>query len=346
MSLTLNEIRGQYLALEKTVALLDEKQAALKAWFSQSRPASLVFVGCGSSFSLSKGFCSIASLRTDIPAYALAGGDLWLNCEAYRRMLKDALVISVSRSGETSELVNACKAVAALGLGARFLSIVCAEGTPMEALSDFTLCMPWAFDESVCQTRCVSNLYAMGAMVLGCLFGDPSIREGMAKMAAHGPDYLARIDARAQALAAKDWDHGVVLADGEIDGIAEEAALTFKEICQQNSNYYHVLDVRHGPMVMIRKNTLVFVAVKSPACKYEAQLVADLVATGATVVCYAARGVDIPGALCVPLEADVGSVAFGLGLVALCQLTTYYKSLVVGCDPDHPDGLDPWIKIN
>ncbi len=97
MSLTLNEIRGQYLALEKTVALLDEKQAALKAWFSQSRPASLVFVGCGSSFSLSKGFCSIASLRTDIPAYALAGGDLWLNCEVYRRMLTRASSPSSAR---------------------------------------------------------------------------------------------------------------------------------------------------------------------------------------------------------------------------------------------------------
>lgn len=346
MSLTLNEIRGQYLAMQKTIALMDEKQTELKVWFSESRPASIVFVGCGSSFSLSRGFRSIASLRTDIPVYALAGGDLWLNCGDYARMLKDALVVSVSRSGETSELVNACKAVAALGLGTRFLSIICAENTPMEAISDFTLRMPWAFDESVCQTRCVSNLYAMGAMVVGCLFGDPSIREGVAKMAECGPDYLNRIETVAKQLAAKDWDHGVVLADGEIDGIAEEAALTFKEICQQNSNYYHVLDVRHGPMVMIRDRTLVFAAVKSPACKYEAQLVRDLVATGATVVCYAAHDVDIPGALCVPLGADVGSVAFGLGLVALCQLTTYFKSLVVGCDPDHPDGLDPWIRIN
>ena len=346
MSLTLNEIRGQYQALKSTIALMDEKQTALKEWFSHNRPAALVFVGCGSSFSLSCAFRSIASLRTGIPAYALAGGDLWLNTESYARLLKDALLVSVSRSGETSELVNACKAVAALNFGTRFLSIICAEGTPLEAISDFTLCMPWAFDESVCQTRCVSNLFAMGAMVLGCMFDDPSIRSGMAKMAECGPAYLERIDAQAQALAAKDWDHGVVLADGQIDGIAEEAALTFKEICQQNSNYYHLLDVRHGPMVMIRNRTLVVAAVKSPVCKYEAQLVQDLVDNGATVVCYTMNDVDLPGTICVSLRADVGPVAYGLGLVALCQLTTYYKSLVVGCDPDHPDGLDPWIKIN
>ena len=346
MSLTLSEIRGQYEALEKTVALLDENAAALRALVAERRPASIVFTGCGSSYSLSCAFRTIASLRTDIPVYAVAAGDLWLNHERYARMLKDALVVSVSRSGETSELINACRVVAGMALGARFLSIICAEGTPLEALSDFSLRMPWAFDASVCQTRCVSNIFAMGAMVVGCLSGDGSIREGMAKMAAAGPEYMARIDGLARALADGDWDHGVVLADGEIDGLAEEGALAFKEICQQNSNYYHLLDVRHGPMVMIRKNTLVIAAVKSPADKYEMQLVRDLIDTGAAVVCYSMGELEVPGATCVALGTEVGSVAYGLGLVALCQLTTYYKSLNVGCDPDHPSGLDAWIKID
>ena len=345
MSLTLTEIRGQYQALARTIALLDESEAELRAFVNEVKPASIVFTGCGSSYSLSCAFRTIASLRTATPVYALAGGDLWLNTQRYARLLKGALVVSVSRSGETSELVSACKAAAGLGVGARFLSIVCANDTPLEAISDFTLRMPWAFDESVCQTRCVSNLYAMGAMVVGAITGDAAIREGMAKMAQSGPAYLERIDAVAQKLADGDWDHGVVLADGEIDGIAEEAALTFKEICQQNSNYYHLLDVRHGPMVMIGARTLVIAAVTSPANGYEMQLVADLAATGANVVCYAMDAIDAPGALCVPLGCDVGSVAWGLGLVALCQLTTYYKSLRVGCDPDHPTGLEPWIRI-
>lgn len=346
MSLTMTEIRSQYQALARTISLLEENEAAIAAFAKDAAPASIVFTGCGSSYQLSCAFRTIASLRTAVPVYAVAAGDLWLNAPVYERLLKGALVVAVSRSGETSELVNACKAVAAMGAGARFLSIICANDTPLEAVSDFTLRMPWAFDESVCQTRCVTNLYAMGAMVVGAMTGDDSIRAGMAKMAQCGPAYLDRVDAVARELAAGDWDHGVVLADGEIDGIAEEAALTFKEICQQNSNCYHLLDVRHGPMVMIGARTLVVAAVHAPANRYEMQLVQDLAATGARVVCYAAEAVDAPGALCVPLGCDVGSVAFGLGLVALCQLTTYYKSLRVGCDPDHPSGLDAWIKID
>ena len=345
MSLTLSEIRGQYEALDQTISLVNSVQSDIQDLFRRARPASIIFTGCGSSYSLSCSFRSIASLRTDIPVYALASGDLWLHCSRYTRLLKDALIVSVSRSGETSELVNACKTIRDSEPGVRILSVICAEGTPLERLSDVAVRIPWAFDSSVCQTRSVSCMYAAGAMIIGCLFDDPSIRAGMIKMSELGPDYLKRIDSIARDLASLEWDHGVVLADGEIDGIAEEAALTFKEICRRNSNYYHLLDVRHGPVTIIGRNTLVVAAVQSPACRYEIQLIEDLTATGVSVVCYSSAGTDVPGTVSVALGEEVGSVAFGLGLVAICQLTTYYKSLLVGCDPDHPEGLTAWIKI-
>lgn len=346
MKLTLREIYAQYDALERTIALIDEKRGELVDTVRGMDPKAVVFTGCGSSYSLSCSFRSIASMRTRIPVYAVAAGDLWLNCERYRSMLSDALVISVSRSGQTSEVIKAYQSVAKLGVGTRFLSIICAENTPLETLSDMTLRMPWAFDESVCQTRCVSNLYAMGAMVVDALFGDGSIRESMSRVAAAGPDYLKRVDPIARSIAEMGWDHVVVLADGEVDGLAEEGALAYKEISQLNSNYYHLLDVRHGPMVLIREKTLVIACVKSPACSYEMALVDDLLRQGATAVCYSQMPLEKKDAVCVDFGREVGEVAGGLGLVALCQLISYYKSQVVGCDPDHPDGLRPWIEIH
>lgn len=345
MKLTLREIYGQYDALQKTIDLLDREQTRLKAMVEGFKPEAIVFTGCGSSYSLSCSFRTIASMRTRMPVYAVASGDLWLNCKRYGSMLRNALVISVSRSGRTSEVINAYKTIQEMNLGTHYLSIVCAEGTPLEELSDITLKMPWAFDESVCQTRCVSNLYAMGAMVVGALTGDSEIREGMVRMAECGPKYLEKYDGLLRQIAEMDWDHAVVLADGEIDGLAEEGALAYKEISQLNSNYYHLLDVRHGPMVLIGKKTLVLVSVKSPACPYEMALVDDLIARGATVVCYSEAPLNKDGATCIALGQNVGYVAGGLGLVALCQLISYYKSFVVGCDPDRPDGLSPWIKI-
>lgn len=345
MKLTLKEIFAQYDALKKTIDLLDANCEALKEYVARINPRAIVFTGCGSSYSLSCSFRSIASLRTELPVYAVASGDLWLNCEKYAPMLKDALVVTVSRSGQTSEVLNAFKAVNALNVNAHYLAIACVVDSPLKELCGFTLEMPWAFDESVCQTRCVSNMYSMGAMVIGALFGDDSIREGIRKVAECGPAYLEKTKDTAKALAELDWDHAVVLADGEIDGLAEEAALTYKEISQLNSNYYHVLDVRHGPMVLVGKKTLLIAAVKAPTCPYEMALVDDAIAHGAYTVCYSATEIEKEGATCVNLGAEVGSVAYGLGLVALCQMISYFKSQVVGCDPDQPDGLSPWIKI-
>lgn len=345
MKLTLKEIFAQYDALKQTIDLFDANCEALKKYIAEVNPRAIVFTGCGSSYSLSCSFRSIASLRTQLPVYAVASGDLWLNCEKYAPILKDALVITVSRSGQTSEVLNAFKAVNELNVNTKYLAIACVVDSPLKAMCGFTLEMPWAFDESVCQTRCVSNMYSMGALVIGAMSGDASIREGLLKAVEYGPAYLEKTKDTAKALAELDWDHAVVLADGEIDGLAEEAALTYKEISQLNSNYYHVLDVRHGPMVLVGKKTLLIAAVKSPVNKYEMALVDDSISHGAYTVCYSATEIEKEGATCVNFGADCGSVAFGLGLVALCQMISYFKSQVVGCDPDAPDGLSPWIKI-
>lgn len=80
----------------------------------------------------------------------------------------------------------------------------------MEELSDKTLCIPWAFDESVCQTRCVSNRYAAGAMLIGELSGDDEVRAGFEVLTRSGNSYLERIEPELRDIAAKDWDHAIV----------------------------------------------------------------------------------------------------------------------------------------
>ncbi len=345
MGFTLREIMDQYNALEKTIDRMRSHYRDIQQFFGETRPKKIIFTGCGSSFSLSCSMRSIASTRLDMPVYALAAGDLWLNCEAYKPLVEGALVISLSRSGRTSEVINAYNAMKAVSGDVRFLSILCAEETPIEALSDMSICLPWAFDQSVCQTRCVSNLYAAGALLIGAIAGDGSIERGIQRVAALGDAYLDHNDGRIQALARKKWDSAVVLGDGPADGLAEEGALAFKEISQLPSNYHHLLDVRHGPIVLIGGNTLVIAMVKSPACQHEMALIQDLVKKGAQVVVYSNLPLEVPGAESYSLGEEVGCVAGGLGLVALCQLITYHKAHEVGCDPDLPDGLDPWIEI-
>ena len=345
MSRTREEIFGQYAALEQTLALSQRNRGIFERLLEQTAPKSIVFMGCGSSYSLSCSFRSIASLRARIPVYAFAAGDLWLHSARCRLALTDALVISVSRSGRTSELINACRAIREMNVGARLVSVVCAEDTPLEEMSLLTVKMPWAFDDSVCQTRCVSNLYAMGALIIGDLFHDGELRDGLTRVAQLGPDYLNRCDGPARRLAEADWDHAVVLADGEIDGLAEEGALAFKEICRVNSNCYHVLDVRHGPIVLIRERTLVLAAFNAPVSAYERALLAEIRSGGALLAVCSDEPVQVDGAVNFALGAKVAPAAAGLGLAAVCQLISCARAEAAGFDPDAPEGLKPWVDL-
>lgn len=345
MSITLTEIKDQYRSLKKTAAILAQQSSALKEFYQAFSPRAIVFTGCGSSYMLSCSMRSIASTRFDIPVYALASGDLWLNCESYRPMLRNALIVSLSRSGCTSEVINAYHAVKALNVGAKFLSIVCADDTPIEKISDYTLAMPWNFDKSVCQTRCVSNLYAAGAMTIGEMSGDASIRAGFEALASDGDAYLDRIEPQLREIAVRGWTHGVVLTDGPFDGLAEEGALAFKEISQLPSNYYHLLDVRHGPIVLFNAETLVIIRLNNGTHEQELALVRDVVKKGSLVLTVTDEPLEIEGTTNFAFGKKLSDVAAGLPLVNLCQMITFFKSGVVGCDPDAPDGLDPWIKL-
>jgi fructoselysine-6-P-deglycase FrlB-like protein len=156
----------------------------------------------------------------------------------------------------------------------------------------------------------------------------------------------------ADTLASRPWDHAVVLADGELEGIAEEGALAFKEICQLPSNYYHMLDVRHGPMVLINEKTLVIAAVGSIGSELERNLLRDVLDKKAELVMFSDTPMCVEGIA--PVNNKINAVFFGSGLphmakgipfIVLCQMIAYYKSEAIGTDPDKPTGLDAWISL-
>lgn len=345
MSIVYQEIRDQYRALSRTMEEVQRQAADIRA-FIRARPVrSIVFMGCGSSYYICCSLRSIAAKRIQLPVHAVAAGDLWLNADSYAKVFEDALVVSLSRSGKTSEVLLAVEAIRQRSPGARFLSILCERDSPLQSASDQSLCLPWAFDVSVCQTRCVSNMYAAGAIGIALMTGDDATRSGFRRAAEIGGAYLDAIEPRARALAKKPWNRVVTLSDGDIDGLAEEGALAFKEISEIPSNYYHLLDVRHGPMVLIGPGTLVLAAAKAPLRDAERALFQDIQKRGATLAVYSTAPLDEPNLDAYAFGDAVGDAAGGLGFITLCQLVSYYKSFQVGCDPDHPDGLKAWIEI-
>ena len=342
MAITYNEIHDTFNALKKTEAYLEQRWGDIEAFLkSHSR---FVFVGCGSSYSLAKSMAVICNMGSGKPAAAMAAGDLILHAQRYRKAVDGAAVVIISRSGRTSELLLALDALESEGCAFTVASLICADDTPLGDRSSLVLSTPWAFDESVCQTRCVTNFYFIAAYVSAKITGDQAVMEDLRQVLADGAEYIAGAEDLAKSLSGHAWTHAVVLADAELEGIAEEGSLVFKEVCQLPSNYHHLLDVRHGPMVLIGKETLV-IAVIGESNKLERDLLADLQKKGAVIAALSTIPEEIDGVQLTRLGRPESHVACGIPLIILCQLIAYHKSIVTGADPDKPTGLDPWISL-
>jgi len=342
MDITYREIQDTFHALNKTAAYLDERWDEIARFLSGK--TRFIFVGCGSSYSIAKSMAAICNMHVGMPASALAAGDILLHAPRYKKMIDGAAVVFISRSGRTSELLKALEALSAQGVSASVLSLVAADDTPMEEKSDLTLATPWAFDESVCQTRTVTNFYFMGAYIVARYTGDQATLDDFRYLLQSGGAYLEQTESLAKKVAVKSWNRAAVLADAELEGLAEEGALVFKEVCQLPANYYHVLDVRHGPVVLFGKETLVLVCLGT-SDELERNLLEDLKAKGSHVVVFSDVPVEIPGVSCVGVGRALTHIARGIPFILLCQLVAYEKSKVTGADPDQPTGLDSWIQL-
>jgi len=343
MNHTYSEIKGQYEAMTRTMEYVDARLP--ETYTLLDGCSQFVFLGCGSSYVTAASGALIARLRLGKPAMAIPAGDLLLHADTYRPALENCALVVLSRSGETSEIIRAVEQVRGMEVNCKVLSVACAEGTALAALSDCILEMPWAFDHSVCQTRTVSCLYLFCAYAAARLANDEGLATDLRAAVAGGPAFMDLNEPALEAVAQGDWTHAVVLGDAELSGLCEEGALTFKEICQLPSNYYHLLDVRHGPMVIIGEKTLVIAVLSDAGNKLELDVLRDIAGKGATVVAYSDEPLDMPGVISISFGRKLLHTARGIPAIAICQLISYYKSFQTGANPDQPEGLSPWIAL-
>jgi fructoselysine-6-P-deglycase FrlB-like protein len=345
---TYDEIISQYEALDRTLIKVDSSKEALAEFYGTGSIERVVVLGCGSSFSVAKSVACVAELLLGIPARAIPAGDLMLRADAYRPMLKGSLIISLSRSGATDEIIEALLTLAKSSSDVKTLSVICAEETQLAGLSGLSIEIPWAFDESVCQTRSVTNLYGAAILALGAFAKDPGIASGIREICGCGHDYIKKLDDGLGDVARQGWSSALVLADAEAYGMAEEGALAFNEISVLPSMSKHMLDSRHGPMVLVNEGTLAIVYVTGDDLARESALVGDLVRKRAKVVVFSAAeklladsGLSANIVFPAALDRTVAAIPF----VAISQMLAYKKAVLNGGNPDKPPGLDPWIEL-
>jgi glutamine---fructose-6-phosphate transaminase (isomerizing) len=341
------EIMAQYEALRQTFAYFEANAQKIKDFMETVQKSNWIFIGCGSSLTICIAGELISLKHLKHPAFSIAAGDLLLNFPQYADVIKDSLIIAPSRSGETSEVIKAIE-LAKNTSRCKVASICTKENATLSILSDIDLVMPWAFDDATCQTRTVTNLYAAILLLVAIAGDDLELFEEIKQAIENGDQYMKDYtDVLKEFVEQNDWERAIVLADAEMAGIAQEGVIAFMEISRVPANYFHILDVRHGPIVMIDKDSLVIMACSQYNESIQVELVANLKQAGATIVCMSEKS-DNPwnADLHVTIPSYQEQCVRGIPFIFIIQMLAYTKALKKGVDPDSPPGLKPWITLN
>lgn len=345
MFLTEKEIMEQHFALKKTIQYMMERETEIRAFFKEHREKRFVFMGCGSSYMLSKSGQRLFAACKDTAASAVAGGDYLVNPQYYRETVADSIIVTLSRSGRTSEIVRDVKQIKE-EYGNPVLSISMKDKNDIMPYSDLDLTIDWSYDESVCQTRTVTNLYAVLLILNSFYNNDTELLDSVKAAIDLNESFKEAYRPVLENIARLEWENVTILCDGAPSGIAEEGALAFTEIAMLPGQCFQLLDYRHGPMVLNNEKTLTIAILQPHEETLQKDMIEDLKGHGGTMVTVTNREGNPYN---VAENINVGDIkrfeAWGIPFIYVMQMTAYSKSILLGRNPDQPTGLDAFITL-
>jgi fructoselysine-6-P-deglycase FrlB-like protein len=251
MSITAREIASQPELWEQAGRLAATNGDALPA-----PGARVCVVGCGTSLFVAQSWAALRERAGQGETDAYAPSEL----PDGRRY--DVLV-AISRSGTTSEIVHA------LGRGAaeRSVALTAIPDGPVAAAADDAVTLDFADERSVVQTRFATSALA---------FLREPIEPGAAAAAAADARAALERPLPVDPEAVEQW---TFLGRGWTVGLAHEAALKLRESAQAWTESYPLFEYRHGPISIAAPGRVVWLL--GPA---DPSLTAELERIGATVV--------------------------------------------------------------
>ena len=314
---------GARRQLVRAAPVLRELAARLSA-----RPPALV-VTCARGSSDHAATFGKYLIETAVGRIVASAGPSVVSVYGARLDLAGALVIAVSQSGKSPDLVR--MASAARDAGALVVGLINDEASPLAGACELVIPLCAGPERAVAATKSFL-LAGLGFIQLAAAWtGDP----GLADAAARAPDALA-------AAGALDWDLGLATAPrayvvGRGPGLAAalEIALKLKETCRIHAEAFSTAEVLHGPVTLVDPGFPVL-AFGQPDASADGvrEVLARLVALGA----------DVRSTLAVPGAALLPTVDAPPLLAPLCQVLSCYLALprlaaARGLDPDRPQHL-------
>lgn len=345
MYLTEAEILDTPQALAMTCKYFADNGQKIDEFFVRHTRRKFTILGCGSSYMLAESVALQFSALLNTYARAIPAGDYIVDPGFWQEAVKDSIIVTLSRSGRTSEMVWAVEQLKQR-FGCPIISISAEVDNEITPLCDLDLVLPWCHDDSVCQTRTVTNFYAAALLLQSRYAGDENIRHGVESACEMISKFHFKNRPVLDEIAKMDWDNAVVLADGPVCGLAAEGALAFTEIAMLTGRYFHLLDYRHGPIVVSGERTLTLMLLRPGEETLQGAMVQDVVRRGGIVVTVSDQPGNPYGATAhIQIEGIPDFAAWGIPFIYVAQMIALRKALALGVNPDAPVGLDAYIAL-
>lgn len=317
MNPTLNSIFGQFEFWTK---------ADMPAKLSDSAPLRVV-VGCGTSYNLALSVAAGLN-AAGFRAIGVPAGEWIVRPQAYvPSQMSDVEVIALSRSGETTETVQAARA--SQKRGQKVIGITCEPGSSLSAASDVKIEFDTHAEEGIVMTCSASLMLLAGYALAGLTIDDT--------LTARAEKLVAAIDAVAVAdYAART--HFVFLGGGANYGVALEGALKLQEMAICYTQAFHPGEYRHGPVSLVDERTAIIMLYHADTAEDEAVLVKELQAKGAWVL-----GLGGAGDVSLNVESD-GDLA-GAEILPALQLLGERYALAHDIDTTAPRHLTKVVML-
>jgi len=286
---TPGEIQQQPVTWRGTVGLLAQQREQILSILDECGPAEhlgVLLAGAGTSDYIGRAVAAVLRQQWQCEVAAVASTELLTNLEDYLLAGKNYLLISLSRSGDSSEGVALIRhALEQYPDRIRHLVITCNHaGAMVQQFAGSPALAAIILDDAVndrglAMTSSFSNLVIAGQFLAYIRTPDKytPIAEQLAEM---GERLLPAAANLAAKIAGKPTDQVCFLGTGALEAVADESALKVLEL---NAGRIHTiaqspLGLRHGPLSSLDAATLVvaFLSGEEPRAQYEIDLLTEL----------------------------------------------------------------------
>ncbi len=340
------EIFKQDESLGKTLKYVLSKKSEITNFLEKEDYDEIIFVACGSSYWLSLSAVETYFEKFGIRCSAVTSGDIVMNPKQYIGRYGKPLIITPSRSGNTTETLRALSFLKQQYNNARILGIVEYENASLANHADLLLSLPWANEQSVCQTRSFSNLYLTCILVAAIFGNDHAMISHIEAYITEFPDLSKSIEELVKDISNdRVLQNLITLGNGRLYGLSCEGAYITIEMAQAPAHFFYTLEFRHGPIVLINETYLVVLYSNGSQNDLEEKLIKDIQAKGAKVLVISSNnGLESADFLALTNKNYPPEVV-GLFASFVTQALAYQKALRLQVNPDQPKDLVPWIAI-